>query len=224
MAIVNRDCSNDPSAQAELRALGIKALPVSVRGDRVVVGYNIPELKAAFGIGESAKGPLPAGKMLEYYRLVFEAVRRAVRQIPGGKLDWISPGRKRTLRQLTWHIFERPDLCIEAWETGRYTEEMVWRYEAKAEGYRTVRDICGYGDMMEARLEDFIGKTPERLARQVESYMGPISVHLLMEMALGHAVQHLRHTYHYFGALGIEADRPLRPEEYAEIPVPGDLF
>ena len=224
MPVVNRDCSNDPAAQAELRALGIKALPVSVRGEKVVVGFNIPELKAAFGIGESARGLLAAGKMLEHYRLVFEAVRRAVRQIPQETLGWVSPGRKRTLRQLTWHIFERPGLCIEAWETGRYTEEMVRRYEAEAEGYRTAKDICAYGDMMEARLEDFIGKNPDRLAKEVESYMGAISVHLLMEMALGHAVQHLRQTYHYFGLLGIAPERPLRPEAYAEIPVPGDLF
>ncbi|MBI1724026.1 MAG: DinB family protein [Candidatus Tectomicrobia bacterium] len=224
MPIVNRDCSNDPTAMAELQALGIKALPVSVRGDRVVVGFNIEELKAAFGIGEAARGPLPAGKMLAHYRRVFEAVRRAVRQIPQAQLDWVSPGRKRTLRQLIWHIFERPALCIEACQTGRYTEEMVRRYEAEAEGYRTAEDICGYGERMEARLEEFIGRTPDLLARQVESYMGPITVHLLMEMALGHAVQHLRQTYHYFGLLGIAPDRPLRPEEYAEVPVPGDLF
>ncbi|MEK6710194.1 MAG: DinB family protein, partial [Nitrospinota bacterium] len=222
--VINRDCSNDPASQAELRALGIKTLPVSVRGDRVVVGFNIAELKAAFGIGEAAKGPLPPEKLLAHYRRVFEAARRAVRQIPNEKLGWVSPGRQRTLRQLTWHIFERPDLCIEAWETGGYTEEMVRRYEALAEKYRTAEDICAYGDMLEARLEDFIGKTPERLAKEVESYMGPISVHLLMEMALGHAVQHLRQTYHYFGMLGIEPDRPLRPGDYAEVPVPGELF
>lgn len=224
MPVVNRDCSNDPEAQAELRAIGIKALPVSVRGDRVVVGFNIEELKAAFGIGESKRGPLPAERMLALYRLVFEAVRRAVRQIPQEKLDWVSPGRKRTLRQLTWHIFERPALCIEAEETGRYTEEMVRRYETVAEGYRTAEEICAYGDMMEARLEDYLGRTPERLARRVESYMGPITVHLLMEMALGHAVQHLRQTYHYFGLLGIAPDRPLRPGDYAEVSVPEDLF
>lgn len=195
-----------------------------MRGDKVVVGFNMEELRRAFGIEETAKGPIPAGELLAHYRRVFGAVRRAVRQIPQEKFDWVSPGRKRNLRQLTWHIFERPDLCIEACGTGRYTEEMVRRYETLAERYRTGEEICAYGDAIEAKLEDFIGRGPDLLAKTVESYMGPITTHLLLEMALGHAVQHLRHTYHYFGMLGITPERPLRPEEYAGIPVPGELF
>ncbi len=204
--------------------MGIKSLPVSVRGATVVVGYNVEELREAFGIEGPAKGPLPAERMLEYYRLVFDATKRAIRQIPPERLDWVSPGRKRTLRQLTWHIFERPDLCIEASGTGRYTEEMVRRYEALAENCRTGEDICAYADQMEAKLADFLMTQPELLAKRVESYMGPITVHELMELALGHAFQHLRQTYHYFGMLGIAPERPLAPEEYAEVPVPRDLF
>ena len=45
-----------------------------------------------------------------------------------------------------------------------------------------------------------------------------------MILSLGHAFQHLRQTYHYFGMLEIEPENPLRPEDYEEVPVPKDLF
>ncbi len=208
---------------AELAELGIKALPVSVRGDKVVVGYNVQELCEVFGIEPKGKGPLHPDRMMEKYTLVFEALRRAVSQLSPEQLDWISPGRPRSMRQLLWHSFERPKLSIETHESGKYTQEMVRRYEKLAQNYRTTEDICAYGDQIEAELAEFL-KHGERLAKKVESYMGPITIHELIELALGHAIQHLRQAYHYFPMMGIEPDRPLDPKEYADLPVPKDLF
>ena len=64
----------------------------------------------------------------------------------------------------------------------------------------------------------------EKIAKKVESYMGPITVHELIELALGHAFQHLRQSYHYMPTIGIEPDRPLAREDYKEVSVPKDLF
>lgn len=208
---------------AELRVLGIKALPVSVRGSDVVVGYNVADLCKTFGIDPKAGGPMHPEKMMEMYRLVFDALRRAVNQLSLEQLDWVSPGRPRSMRQLLWHSFERPMLGKEAWEEGAYTEEMVRRYETLSQDYHTQADICAYGDRIEPELAEFLGHS-DRLAKKVESYMGPITVHELIELALGHAIQHLRQAYHYMPMMGIEPDNPLDPEEYKEVPVPEDLF
>ncbi len=195
-----------------------------MRGADVVVGYDVDTLRKTFGIKEDGAGPLSSEKLLHYYAMVFDALRRAVRQIPLETLDWVSPGRPRTLRQLTWHSFERPDLVIQAYESGAYTEEMVRRYETTANDYRTQEDICAYGDEIQAKLAGFLGDDSGVLAHKVSSYMGPITVHELMILALGHAFQHLRQTYHYFEMLDIAPENPLPPEDYAEVPVPRDLF
>lgn len=208
---------------AELAALGVKALPVSVRGDKFVVGYNVKELCETFEIEISGKGPMAPDKMMEKYRLVFDALRRAVNQLSPEQLDWISPDRPRSMRQLLWHSFERPKLGIEAYETGKYTQEMVRRYEKTAQEYQTTADISAYGDKVEVELAEFL-QHGDRLAKKVESYMGPITVHELVELALGHAIQHLRHAYHYFPMMGLEPDQPLEPNEYEDVPVPKDLF
>ena len=208
---------------AELAELGIKSLPVSVRGDDVVVGYNVIDLCKTFGIDVGTDGPMHPERMMAMYRLVFEALKRAVSQLSPENLDWISPGRPRSMRQLLWHSFERPVLGMEAHESGSYTQEMVRRYEILAQNYYTSKEICAYGDQVESDLAKFLGHG-NRLAKKVESYMGPITVHELLELALGHAFQHLRQFYHYLPMMGLEPDQPLDPKEYKEVPVPKDLF
>ena len=75
---------------AELKALGIKALPVSVRGDDVVVGYNVEDLCETFDIDAKTGGPMHPEKMMEMYRLAFDAIKRAVNQLSLEQLDWIN--------------------------------------------------------------------------------------------------------------------------------------
>ena len=208
---------------AELKALGIKSLPVSVRGDDVVVGYNVEDLCKTFDIDAKIGGPMHPENMMEMYRLVFAAIKRAVNQLSLDQLDWITPGRPRSLRQLLWHSFERPILGIEAHESGEYSRDMVRRYEELAQNYHTHEEICAFGDRIESELAEFLTHG-EKLAKKVKSYMGPITVHELIELALGHAFQHLRQTYHYMPTIGIEPDRPLAREDYKEVPVPKDLF
>ncbi len=202
----------------------MKSLPVSVRGADVVVGYDVDALRSAFDVPQEGASGLSAEEMLRYFEMAFDALRRAIRQIPQETLDWVSPGRPRTLRQLTWHSFERPDLVMQSHASGEYTEEMVRQYEAKANDYRTPEDVCAYGDEVQVRLVDFLAEGDDALSKEVSSYMGTISVRALMLLALGHAFQHLRQTYHYFGMLEIRPKDPLRPEDYEEVPMPGELF
>jgi hypothetical protein len=207
----------------ELAALGVKSLPVSVRGEDMVIGYNVPELCETFGLDVAGTGAMHPERMREMYRIAFVALKRAVNQLSPEQLDWISPDRPRSMRQLLWHSFERPLLGIEAHEGGEYNEQMVRRYEELAQNYPTHEDICAFADRTEAELAEFL-EHGDRLAKKVKSYMGPITVHELIELALGHAIQHLRQAYHYMPMMGIKPDRPLDPKEYEEIPVPKDLF
>ncbi|MED5580246.1 MAG: DinB family protein [Nitrospinota bacterium] len=222
--IENRDCTNDLEAQNELRDLGIKALPVAVSGSKIVVGFDEKKLIETFEIKKEIQEPLSAESILNLTSKVFKATKLAINQIPQEKLDWISPDRPRTLRQLTWHIYERFDLCMEAYDSESYTEDMVRRYEKEANNYKTNEEICLYGNKIENKLQGFIEEKDRDVNKEINSYMGRITVNKLLEMALGHGVQHLRHTYHYFKMLGIIPDSPLMPEDYKDIPVPKELF
>ncbi len=219
-----KDVEHDAEARAALAGLGIAALPVTMVGGRAVVGFNVQELSEALGIRPREAGALSPEDLLAKYRHVFAGLRRAILQIPDDRLDWISPERARTLRQLTWHAFERPDLCLQAFESGRYTAEMVRQYERLALAYRSSRAIAEYGDTVLARLTRFLAAQPQALPKEVETYFGPATVGSLLEQALGHTVHHLRQLYHYFGLLGIAPDRPLGDADFAGISVPSELF
>lgn len=219
-----RDVEHDGEARITLARLGIAALPVTMVGNRAIVGFNLRELAEALGLARpEATGP-SAEDLLTKYRHVFAGARRAVLQIPDERLDWETPERARTLRQLTWHLFERPDLCLEAFQTRQYTEEMVRGYERLALAYRTSRAIAEYGDTVLARLEQALAAHPQLLTTAVETYFGPATVGHLLELALAHAVHHLRQLYHYFSLLGIPPDRPLGEADFAGIAVPREFF
>jgi uncharacterized damage-inducible protein DinB len=219
-----KDVEHDAEARATLARLGIAALPVTIVGGRAIIGFNIRELAGALGIPPQETQALPPEDLLAKYRHLFAGVRRAVLQIPDDRLDWVSPERARTLRQLTWHTFERPDVCLQASEGGRYTAEMVRRYEWLALAYRTGRAIVEYGDRVLARLARTLTEEPDSLAKEVETYFGPATVGSLLELALAHTAHHLRQLYHYFTLLGITPDRPLTDADFAGIRVPPDLF
>jgi uncharacterized damage-inducible protein DinB len=193
-------------------------------GSRAIVGFNVRELAEAFGLAPPGGERASAPDLLAKYRRVFAGAQRAVLQIPDERLDWVSPERARTLRQLTWHLFERPDLCLQAFRTGRYTNEMVRQYEQLALAYRTSRAIAAYGDEVLVRLTQVLTGTPQALAHEVDTYFGPATVGHLLELALGHAVHHLRQLYHYFTLLEIAPDRPLGDADFAGIAVPTELF
>lgn len=209
--------------------MGLKVLPVAVRGEKRVVGYNARELIETFGLEEGGDELPEPGWMWEKFRFVFEATQRAVRQIPPDKLTWETPKRKRDLRMLTWHIFERVLVCINSLETGEYTRAAVTNYrkdmDYAAAGLNTPEDICAYGDWLEKELEPYLaGDKVGLLERRVSTYAGEKSLHQLLELALGHAYQHLRQTYEYLKMLGIAPDRPLTEKNYKGIPVTTDLF
>ena len=45
----DRDITEDPAAISELQKLGFMTTPVTVIGDRVIVGFDVPKLEEALG-------------------------------------------------------------------------------------------------------------------------------------------------------------------------------
>lgn len=218
---------NDPEAARELEALGFRALPVTVAGTRAVLGFDARALKEALGIESEAPRDLSAHELLQKYRLLYEGAKRAVLQIPNDELDWATPQKERrgqTLRQLCFHLFDRPDVCIEAARTGQYTYEMCHEYEHLANNYRTTRELVDFADLAMSRLEDFMTNEAPLLERMVETYFGPKKAGELMNMALAGLALRIKQTYYFQRAIGIEPKNPLTEEQFRGINVPKDIF
>jgi hypothetical protein len=208
--------------------MGFTVLPVTViDGTRTVVGFDPRALNEALGIQRTAPGDLSAAELLEKYRVLYAAATRAVLQIPDDKLDWVTPQKERrgqTLRQLAFHLFDRPAVCMDAARTGRYTYDMCHEYEHLANSYRTVREIVDYGEVILARLEAFLTSVPDPTEKVVETYFGARSVGTLLNMALAGLALRIRQTYYFQRAIGIEPDRPLEDDDFSGIQVPKKIF
>jgi len=203
-------------------------LPVTaVAGGRAVAGFEPAALKKLLAIAGEIPRDLPAPELLEKYRLAYEAAKRAVRQIPNEKLDWPTPQKERrgqTLRQIVWHLFDRPDVCMDAARNGQFSFEMIHQYERLANNYRTTRDIIEYGDVILSRLEDFLTNQPLLLDKTVNAYLGSRTVGQLLNLTLSGILLRLKQTYHFMRAVGIEPQETFRDEDFTGVMIPKKLF
>jgi hypothetical protein len=220
-----------PEIARELEHLGfpgLRTLPVTVvDGSKAVSGFDVPALKEALNIAANAPRWLTSSELLEKYRAFFAGAKRAVLQIPNEKLDWVTPKNERrgqTLRQLAFHLFDRPDVCMDAARIGRYTREMCHEYEHLANDCRTTKDLVEYADVIFGKLEKFLTHEPDLTETVVDTYFGPKTVRILLNMALVGTGLRIKQTYYFLRANGIEPQNAMRDEDFAGVAVPKKIF
>ncbi|GBD11004.1 hypothetical protein HRbin23_00654 [bacterium HR23] len=129
----------------ELLALGFRTVPVTLVDTTPIVGFNPSAIARALGLASAVRFADDPRWMLQNYTLVLEAALRATRQVSNERLEWVSPERRRTLRQFLYHLFHRPCLSLKALATGEYAREQG-AYEQEALAYATSEEIARYGE------------------------------------------------------------------------------
>ena len=228
------DVAKDPQALKELEELGLKVIPVTTItltpgiksfGDKVIIGFDRPSLSEALNLGEVSITDSDAEWMLGKFMKVLSAARRATLQIPDDLIDWVSPERDRTLRQFTFHLFDRPYMMLLAYEQGEYKAEDRQRYITDALKTQDVKSIVEFGESVINRIEKFFENIElDILKTPVKTYMGTMPLNQLMDLGLGHSVHHLKQLYYYMSKLDIEPEDPLTEEDFDGISVPSELF
>lgn len=216
---------HDPAALNELLQRGLKAVPVTIFGDKVVVGFNPRALARLFGIKDDASAGLDTAAMVAKFETVFAAALRATRQLPPERLAWVSPERERTLRQFTFHLIDRAERALNAYQVGAYTEEDAGRDVAGVLGLVDFEETARYGEEVLRRVKGSLtGPVPLDLGRVLDTYMGPKTTGELLDLALGHSVHHLKQLYQYMSLIGLKPLNPLGPSDLEGIAVPTELF
>jgi uncharacterized damage-inducible protein DinB len=208
----------------ELLDRGIKAVPVTISGDEVVIGFNPKELARVFGLNpDVAQVDLPT--MVDKYQTVLVAACRAARQIPQERAEWESPERKRTIRQFTFHLMDRPERALNAYHVRQYTNEDRGREVDDVIGPAGFEEIAQYGEGVLSQVKAALTSGSDLdLGRVLDTYMGDKTAGELFDLALGHSVHHLKQLYEYMSMMGVEPVSPLGPEDFEGISVPTELF
>ena len=209
----------------ELLTKGLKVVPVTIWGDEVVIGFNPKELSRLFDLTGDDSFEVDLPEMVSKFEIILSAACKAARQIPDDKLRWESPERERTLAQFVFHLFDRPERALNAYEVGEYTQEDRGRLVEDVLGMVGFEETARYGEQILIRVRDsLISERSFDQAKTLRTYMGYKTTGEMLDLALGHSGHHLKQLYEYMLLIGIKPDSPLQQQDFDGIAVPTELF
>jgi glutaredoxin/uncharacterized damage-inducible protein DinB len=213
-----------PEAMDELRALGVRTVPVVARGSDYVFAQELADVSRFLG-REVAFQRLAAPALVEKWLHVLRAAQSHVMQIPAERLgERATPGRDRSIRDLAYHVYQVPDSFLQAVEDG--VEDLTSVYNAPPPAaVKTAADIRDYGARIEKRLRSWWERLPDKSAAgTVKTYYGAQPLHHVLERCTWHSAQHARQIVAVLEGFGIAAEPPLGQKDYAGLPLPAGLW
>src|SRR5919204_1810857 len=106
--------SAQPEAMEELRALGVRTVPVVARGAEYVFAQELADVSAFIGRKVDFER-LPPAALYDKWQKVLAAAQRHVMQLPAERLaERATPGRDRSIRDLAYHVYQVPDAFLQA--------------------------------------------------------------------------------------------------------------
>jgi glutaredoxin len=214
-----------PEAMEELRALGVRTVPVVSRGREYVFAQELADVSAFLGRAVDFQR-LPPGALMRKWRTVLSAAQRHVMQIPPERLtERATEGRDRSIRDLAYHVHQVPDSFLQAVEDG--VRDLTSVYTTPPPAHVTaVAHIRDYGISVLERLDRWWQRegVSKAATAKLATYYGEQPLHHVMERCTWHSAQHARQIIAVLERFGIPADGPLTREDYAGLPMPEALW
>ena len=213
-----------PEAMEELRALGVRTVPVVARGSEYVFAQELADVSAFIGRKVDFQR-LPPAALYDKWQKVLAAAQRHVLQLPAARLaERATPGRDRSIRDLAYHVYQVPDAFLQAVEDGVQDLTAVYNAPPPADVLR-VEHIRDYGRSVSERLARWWRRDGDGVAQaKVETYYGDQLLHHVMERCTWHSAQHARQIMALLERFGIAPDGPLTAADYAGLPMPAALW
>ena len=198
-------------------------MPAVSIGDRAVHGWNPAGYAALLGVPYTEAAQLPPRELAARLDRILESSEALVARLDAGQLDTIPPERKRSIRDLGYHIFRVGLSFIDAMDHGRLPE--TWFDERAPAGMLDGADVARWGALVRGRITGwFEGAGDDEFKRVVDVYYGPQGAHDLLERTTWHCAQHLRQLYVVAERLGVPAPAPLPVETFKGLPLPDALW
>ncbi len=216
--------SAKPEAMDELRALGVRTVPVVSRGAEYVFAQELADVSTFLGRKVDFKR-LPAPQLVEKWLNVLSAAQRHARQIPADKLEErATPGRDRSIKALAFHIYQVADAFLQCALDGN--EQIALVYNAPVPpSVKTSSDIATFGSAISGRLQSWWrGQADKTCSGKLRTYYGEQPMHHVLERSTWHSAQHARQIQSVLERFGIRPNGPLGEKDYAGLPMPDGLW
>jgi hypothetical protein len=201
----------------------LRRVPVLVKGSDYAFGQMLEPFAKLAGIDLSTSRLTPE-QLFNKYQIIFAAGQRLIRQFPQERLrERVIPHRPRVIGTLGYHVFRIGEAFLETWDGAEYSQTIADN-EPPAH-VETGADIAQFGESVWQRYEAWWKGVEDRsLSRVLKTYYGDIEAHRVFERVTWHSAQHCRQLAAVLDRMGIEADRPLTPEDLKGLPLPERLW
>ena len=216
----------DETGFRDLEALGLRLVPVVARGSDWANGAVFRDVARIAGFKWQPHDMLTPGEIVIRTKTILTAAGRYLAQIPEAQLDTMLPHRPRSYRQLSYHIFQIPQVFLDHVENDEpYTYEAL-KSILPAE-LRTKDDLLDYGRACRERFAAWWARDgiSTDFKQPGKVYYGEVSLHEVLERTGWHSGQHTRQIILMLREkLGIEPDEPLVDADFAGLPMPKNIW
>ena len=216
--------SAQPEAMEELRALGVRTVPVVSRGAEYVFAQELADVSAFLGRKVDFKR-LPAPELVAKWRTVLAAAQRHIVQVPPARLaQRATPGRDRSVRELGYHVYKVADAFLQCVIDGNEQIALVYNEPPPPE-METGAQIRAFGSSVSTRLETWWNDQADKsCSGTLRTYYGDQPLHHVLERSTWHSAQHARQIQSILEECGVAPDGPLTARDYAGLPMPEGLW
>ena len=217
------DVINTPGGMEQLKALGVRNVPVVAVGERFTFAQNLQDVAKFLGMTLNRE-QLPASVLVPRYISILQTAQGLVRQVPTERMgEQVIPNRPRLIRPVVYHIFRIGEAFLLTYAGEAYTNGLANREPPEA--LKTGAQFAEYGQDVIDRLNAWwLSANDPLLQKKLQTYYGEQVAHDVFERTTWHSAQHCRQLAVVLERFGIKPQRPLTPEQMKGLPLPEGLW
>lgn len=217
------DVVNTPGGMDQLKALGLRNVPVVAIGESYTFAQNLKDVAKFVGV-QLNREQLTPEVLAARYDSILETAQRLVAQVPSDKLEErVIPNRPRLMRPFIHHIFRIGEAFLIAYGGDEYNNTIA--NTAPPDSIQTPEQVVAYGQGIRDRLNAWWAANSDRnLEKKIGTYYGEQMAHDVFERTVWHSAQHTRQLTAVLERFGITPDRPLTSEQLKGLPLPEGLW
>jgi hypothetical protein len=191
------------------------------RGDKFTFAQSTKQIVDFLGLHERSMPELSTEELKERVDKYMGAALELIPLMPADRLHINVPGRPRSYRTLSFHLFRVVVAFLEANE-GIQLERAAFGEEPKPDA--TTADLVAYGEGVRKRFNDWWDKGDTAPTKQLPTYYGAQSLHELMERTTWHCGQHVRQYQMLLEKEGVGHRTPLKAPDFTKLPFPQNVW
>ncbi len=209
----------------ELRKLGMKRIPLAVRGKHWADGQVLADLAIIGGLAFDKPRMLSPGVMAQRSDRVMASAAALSGRFPDADLDLQLPSRPRSYKQLAGHIFQIFEMFLETVEDKKHFEYAAYFRDVPAEVVTTA-DLVRFGNAIRARFDAWWQRAGREMDfdAKADVYYGDVNLHEFFERTLWHAAHHTRQLAEVIENLGFSTEGRLAEADLAGLPLPDHVY